>query len=152
MTDVAAESLSASTDVAPYVPLELSTLHFFFLLLRLPKFLSALGEGTLGFALSFSHRFIPHSSNSSPAVIRAWGFEYLGDGHKVLLQTIDDLHALPTDSYHAKIVPVVQSSGTGKSKTADKIATERILFPLCIREHVGMNFFGAQLRFWRVDG
>ena len=36
MTDVAAESLSASTDVAPYVPLELSTLHFFFLSLRSP--------------------------------------------------------------------------------------------------------------------
>lgn len=34
----------------------------------------------------------------------------------------------------------------------DKIATERILFPLCIREHVGKNFFGAQPRFWRVDG
>jgi len=34
MMDVATESLSASTDVAPYVPLELSTLHFLFLLLR----------------------------------------------------------------------------------------------------------------------
>jgi len=143
MMDVATESLSASTDVAPYVPLELSTLHFPFLLLRsLNFYLPASGEGTL--VLSFSHRLIPHSSNLCLAVIRAWGFEYLGYGHKVLLQAIDDLHALPTENHRAKIVPVVQSSGTGKSKTVDKIATERILFPLCIREHVGMNFFGAQ--------
>ena len=43
-----------------------------------------------------------------------------------------------------KVVPVVQSSGTGKSKTVDKIATERILIPLCLRENLGENYFGAQ--------
>jgi hypothetical protein len=69
--------------------------------------------------------------------------EYLGDAYKALLETIDRVHALPVEDHCAKIIPVIQSSGMGKSKTADKIATERILFPLCIRESLGKNGFGA---------
>jgi hypothetical protein len=45
--------------------------------------------------------------------------------------------------HYAKIIPVAQSSGTGKSKTVDMVAMERILFPLCLRESLGENFFGA---------
>jgi hypothetical protein len=42
-------------------------------------------------------------------------------------QTIDEMQALPPERHYAKVVPIAQSSGTGKSKTVDKIATERIL-------------------------
>jgi len=80
---------------------------------------------------------------SDLAVIRAWGLEYLGNSHKVMLEAIDSLHTLPTNSDCAKILPVVQSSGVGKSKTMDKIATERIVLPLCLREYIGRNYFGA---------
>jgi len=69
--------------------------------------------------------------------------EYRGSAHKVLLQAIDDLHNLPKDQNYAKNVPIAQSSGTGKSKTVDKVATERILFPMCLREDIGKNYFGA---------
>lgn len=77
------------------------------------------------------------------AVIRAWNLEYRGDVYKVLLATIDEVHVLPIEQHYAKIIPVAQSSGTGKSKTVDKIATERILFPLCLRENLGDDYFGA---------
>src|SRR5277367_5362407 len=46
-------------------------------------------------------------------------------------------------SSYAKILVITQSSGMGKSKTVDTIARERILFPLCMREDLGENSFGA---------
>jgi hypothetical protein len=77
------------------------------------------------------------------AVIRAWGFEYHGDAHKVLLKAVDELHMLPIEESYAKIIPIAQSSGMGKSKTVDRVATERILFPICLREDIGKDSFGA---------
>jgi hypothetical protein len=77
------------------------------------------------------------------AVIRAWSLKYHGDAHEILLKAIDELHMLPIQHNYAKIIPIAQSSGTGKSKTVDKVATERILFPICLREDIGKNYFGA---------
>ncbi|KAM6501351.1 hypothetical protein JOM56_004365 [Amanita muscaria] len=76
-----------------------------------------------------------------PAVIRAFNLPYYGGSHTLLLRVIDELHALPIERKHTNIVPIVQSSGTGKSKTVDEVAKMRILFPLCIREHIGENCF-----------
>jgi hypothetical protein len=81
--------------------------------------------------------------NCDLAVIRAWSLKYHGDAYTALLKTIDDVHRQPVINNYAKVVIVTQSSGTGKSKTVDKIATERILFPLCLRESLGKNYFGA---------
>ena len=86
---------------------------------------------------------ILHNLNDPLAVISAWNAEYHGTAHKVLLKAVDEAHALPTEHQYARIVPVAQSSGTGKSKTIDKIATERILFPLCLREDLSEKYFGA---------
>jgi hypothetical protein len=69
--------------------------------------------------------------------------KYLGDAHKILLRAIDDLHKLPLLQNYAKIFPIAQSSGTGKSKTVDMVAKERILFPMCLRENLGNEYFGA---------
>jgi hypothetical protein len=73
-------------------------------------------------------------------VIHAWNLEYLGDAYKALLAAIDEVHLKPIDENYAKIVPVAQSSGTGKSKTVDRIAKERILIPLCLREDLDQGF------------
>jgi len=73
-------------------------------------------------------------------VIQAWNLEYLGDAYKALLATIDEAHSKPIETNYAKIVPVAQSSGTGKSKTVDRIAEERILIPLCLREELERGF------------
>lgn len=73
-------------------------------------------------------------------MIEAWNREYLGDAYKALLAAIDEVHSKPIEENYAKIVPVAQSSGTGKSKTVDKIAGERILIPLCLREDLDRGF------------
>jgi hypothetical protein len=57
------------------------------------------------------------------AVIRAWSLEYQGNAHEILLKAIDGLHTLEVAKNYAKIIPIAQSSGTGKSKTVDKVAT-----------------------------
>jgi hypothetical protein len=57
-----------------------------------------------------------------------------------LLDAIDEVHK---EENYAKVVPIAQSSGTGKSRTVDKVAMERILFPLCLREDLGKNYYGA---------
>jgi hypothetical protein len=75
--------------------------------------------------------------------MRAWSLKYHRDAHKVLLKAIDELHVQQIRLNYAKIIPIAQSSGTGKSKTVDMIATEQILFPLCLRESLGKNYFGA---------
>jgi len=67
---------------------------------------------------------------------------YLGDAHKILLKAVDDLHTLKPDHNYAKIIPIIQSSGTGKSRTVDNIGRERILFPMCLREDLGKDLFG----------
>lgn len=77
------------------------------------------------------------------AVISAWKLNYLGDAHKVLLRAVDELHGLREEHNYAKVMPITQSSGTGKSKTIDKISMERILFPICLREDLGENTFGT---------
>ena len=77
------------------------------------------------------------------AVIRAWHLEYKGNAYKALLDMVDAIHTMPVKKNYAKAVPVAQSSGTGKSKTVDKIATERILLPMCLRISLGKNYFGT---------
>jgi len=77
------------------------------------------------------------------AVINAWGTQYVGHADKILLQAVDAINRLPVENHYAKIIPVAQSSGTGKSRTVDKIATERILFPLCLRENLRSTHFGV---------
>ena len=77
------------------------------------------------------------------AVTHAWSLEYHGNAHMALLQAIDELNALPVERNYAKIIPITQSSGTGKSKTVDRVAMERILFPMCLRENLGDLYFGA---------
>ncbi len=82
--------------------------------------------------------------NASPlAVIDAWKLEYRGKDYKALLQAIDEIQSLPIERHYAKIIPVAQSSGTGKSRAVDRIATERILIPMCLREDLGADYFGA---------
>jgi hypothetical protein len=78
------------------------------------------------------------------AVIRAWNSAFYGDADAALLRAVDQLHSLPVVSNYAKILPITQSSGTGKSKTVDAVSVKRITFPMCIREDLGDDAFGAR--------
>jgi len=61
----------------------------------------------------------------------------------VLLKTIHDLKRVDVKKNYANIIPIAQSLGTGKFKTVDRIATEWILFPLCLHESLGKIYFGT---------
>jgi hypothetical protein len=56
---------------------------------------------------------------------------------------VDDLDKLVSDHNYAKIIPIIQSSGTGKSRTVDNVGRQRILFSMCLREDLGKNLFGS---------
>jgi hypothetical protein len=86
-------------------------------------------------------------TNLCLAVIRAWKQEYHGDAHKILIRAMDELHMLPLSRNYAKIMPITQSSGTGKSKTVEMVGKERILLPLCLREELGDKAYGASYGF-----
>src|SRR5882757_5036167 len=75
------------------------------------------------------------------AVIHAWYLEYCGNAYTVLLEAIDQVHRQPRENHYIKVIPVVRSSGTGKSKTVDMITTKWILFPLCLHKNLGSNYF-----------
>jgi hypothetical protein len=75
------------------------------------------------------------------AVISAWDMPFKGQAHGRLMVAIDELNSAEANSY-AKILPITQSSGTGKSKTVDQMAMERIVLPLCLRENLEPYAFG----------
>jgi hypothetical protein len=55
---------------------------------------------------------------------------------------VDELHELKQERNYAKMIPIIQSSGTGKSRTVDNVGKERVLFPMCLREDLGKDLFG----------
>ena len=77
------------------------------------------------------------------AVVKAWKEKYLGQSAESLRNAIDEINNLKVQQNYAKIIAIIQSSGTGKSKTVDEIAKTRVLFPLCLREEIGEKYFGA---------
>jgi hypothetical protein len=75
--------------------------------------------------------------------MKAWKEKYLGGSAQSLEDAIDEINKQEVQRNYAKIIAIIQSSGTGKSKTVDQIAKKRVLFPLCLREEIGNNYFGA---------
>lgn len=71
----------------------------------------------------------------------------MGNAYEVFLKAVDEVHQQNDDVNYAKILPVTQSSGTGKSRVVDQIATKRVLFPLCLREDLGDNYYGVNRGF-----
>ena len=63
------------------------------------------------------------------------------DSTLVMQYAIDEINNRPVQNNYAKIIAIIQSSGTGKSKTVDEIAKTRVLFPLCLREEIGEKYF-----------
>ena len=66
------------------------------------------------------------------AAFRSFHQNYIGQGHLVLLDAMDG-HLSTLSSYNRSI-SIVQSSGTGKSRTVDKAAELRFAFPLNLRD------------------
>jgi hypothetical protein len=70
---------------------------------------------------------------STTASVNAWSGEFKGKAAKVLLQTISNYLAKARTPY-TRHAPIVNSSGTGKSRMVDELATQIITVPMCLRE------------------
>lgn len=69
------------------------------------------------------------------AAIQAWAAPVLGDHHRVLYRYILDMKK-QTAAY-GNILPVIQSSGTGKSRTVHEVAS--LIFTLPFNVHPQLN-------------
>lgn len=63
-------------------------------------------------------------------VIAAWKHPYLGNCHQDLL---DNINAMDRTLLHSNTAPIIQSSGTGKSRTVDEQAKLVFTIPFNLR-------------------
>ncbi|KAI0248394.1 hypothetical protein BJV78DRAFT_1354923 [Lactifluus subvellereus] len=73
------------------------------------------------------------SDPSVDATVRAWSSPFQGNAADVLLMTISDYLDKQRVVY-ARHTSIVNSSGTGKSRTVDQVARKIITVPMCLRE------------------
>lgn len=71
---------------------------------------------------------------SLSATVSAWELPYEGDAHQVLrgaIKKIENERSIK-DAY-ANMISIIQSSGTGKSRMVDQLATVEFVFPFNLR-------------------
>ncbi|KDQ06114.1 hypothetical protein BOTBODRAFT_181892 [Botryobasidium botryosum FD-172 SS1] len=73
---------------------------------------------------------------SMGATEKAWKYPFQGSAHKALLKRLRHLEKTWSKelNHYAKFVPLIQSSGTGKSRLLDEMAKEAYVIPLNIRD------------------
>ncbi|QRV83604.1 hypothetical protein RhiJN_11620 [Ceratobasidium sp. AG-Ba] len=68
------------------------------------------------------------------ATVKAWTAPYIGDAALLLRRTLDRMNSGRGDALYANYVPIVQSSGTGKSRAVDELAQQVFTLPFCLRQ------------------
>ncbi|KAG9080601.1 hypothetical protein FRC06_006366, partial [Ceratobasidium sp. 370] len=58
------------------------------------------------------------------ATKRAWKEPYVGSAPRLLRKAIDQMNAQRADKDYANFLPIIQSSGMGKSRTVDELARQ----------------------------
>ena len=74
---------------------------------------------------------------SGPSAIkRAWDTEFVGKSHERLWNRLASLapDESPNPAPYWNILPIVQSSGMGKSRTVDELAKIVFTIPICLRK------------------
>ncbi|KAG6882552.1 hypothetical protein C0993_010130, partial [Termitomyces sp. T159_Od127] len=93
------------------------------------------------------------SPGAIEATERSWGVEYRGFGSEALRRTILS-HALDKRSqlFYAQAIPIVQSSGTGKSRMIDELGKTMLVIPLNLRppKHTGKAVISFLLDIWNI--
>jgi hypothetical protein len=75
----------------------------------------------------------PSHSFSIIATLKAWEVTYLGNSSQVLRVTINEMNRTRWKKPNMNFVPIVQSSGMGKSKTVDELAKFVFTLPFNLR-------------------
>jgi hypothetical protein len=67
------------------------------------------------------------------AVEEAWNTEFKGVGHQLFRAGLDQMNKDRGMKLYANFVPIVQSSGMGKSRLVDETAKSIFTIPFCLR-------------------
>ena len=68
-----------------------------------------------------------------PATKLSWKLPYVGTYHEVFAQTIREMKTRQSSTNISSIVPVIQSSGMGKSRLLHEVAGLMVTLPLNVR-------------------
>jgi hypothetical protein len=74
------------------------------------------------------HEFL---SNGIPATVQSWSYPYKGDVANVLY---DYVKSRSNSNIYARIMPIVQSSGMGKSRMVDEFSKDHFVIPFNLRD------------------
>lgn len=83
---------------------------------------------------------------SLSATVKSWAIPYHGDAHQVLRVAIKKMEEERNIEHaYANMVSIIQSSGTGKSRMVDQLATVEFVFPFNLRleEEVDCEYLQA---------
>ncbi|KAG9096326.1 hypothetical protein FRC06_008772, partial [Ceratobasidium sp. 370] len=67
------------------------------------------------------------------ATKRAWKEPYVGSAPRLLRKAMDRMNAQRADNDYANFLPIIQSSGMGKSRTVDELARQVFTLPFNLR-------------------
>ncbi|KAI5114860.1 hypothetical protein M0805_008639, partial [Coniferiporia weirii] len=79
------------------------------------------------------------------AVREAWTMPYMGDTHLLLRKTINTMNLTHSGKSYANCLSIVQSSGTGKSRTVHELGKLVFTIPLNLRSETEGNGFAYPL-------
>lgn len=98
-------------------------------------------NSTLSTPVKRSTRNIPNSPGLIVAetVRRHWTTELVGDNLQNLMNTLEEYGQKFEEegNYYSKVVLLIQSSGSGKSRLADAVGERCVMIPYVIRDHDG---------------
>jgi hypothetical protein len=83
------------------------------------------------------------------AIENAWKVDYRGDGAALFKSGLDDMNESRGDMLYANFVPIVQSSGMGKSRLVDETAKLIFTIPFCFRTEEDGEDFISPSRFMK---
>ncbi|KAF9505309.1 hypothetical protein BS47DRAFT_1385996 [Hydnum rufescens UP504] len=82
---------------------------------------------------------LPSRDRGRSATHNAWSAPYIGSSHRVLWEKIMEIKTrrLGGWGWYSYVLPVTQSSGTGKSRMIDELSKEHLVIPIVLRDSDG---------------
>lgn len=82
-----------------------------------------------------------------PVLAVSWNAPYVGEYDKILARSVQDMKKKANGAPYKNIMPMIQSSGTGKSRLAHEVAKIIFTIPLNIQpaeDHSGKHVSPSQ--------
>ncbi|EKM76112.1 hypothetical protein AGABI1DRAFT_131627 [Agaricus bisporus var. burnettii JB137-S8] len=83
-----------------------------------------------------SHRVMKYRralSDVPSSVKNAWNLDYVGKTDKLLREAISSMYRKSSEKPYSNFCPIIQGSGTGKSRLVDKLAESVFTIPITLR-------------------